>query len=105
MNAVSIQGDFFGRGEVYPDILIPAHKVAVELDSPGRDGDGHRGVRAESDRNKDLKLREVGWRVIRVRLGGLPDVEHADCVSGSGVSARLVNEVVALVQRRRPTSV
>ena len=75
-NAVSIEGDVFGRGEVTPDILMP-NRVAVEVDSPGRSGECHTGPREDADRMKDGALANAGWKVIRLRLGGLGPLESA----------------------------
>lgn len=99
INAISIHGDFFGRGEVYPDIIIPALRVAIEVDSPGRHRDLHVGPRAEADRIKDRKLGEVGWRVIRVRLAGLPPVDSAECILGKSASRAVVEEVIRLIDQ------
>ena len=77
-NAVSIEGDVFGRGEVTPDILMP-NRVAVEVDSPGRSGEWHTGPREDADRMKDEALTNAGWKVVRLRLGGLGPLESATC--------------------------
>lgn len=76
-NAVSTDGFLFNRGEVTPDILITDGRVAVEVDSPGRDGEGHRGTREDADRLKDAALVRAGWSVVRLRLGGLESLDSA----------------------------
>lgn len=103
-NAVRIKGDFYGFKHVLPDILIPDLRIAVELDSPGRDQDGHRGAKAERDRLKDAKLADVGWTVIRVRVGGLEDVDHARCVVAKSLTKTALTEVVDLVAELAHTS-
>lgn len=104
-NAVRIDGDFYGFKHVLPDILIPRLRVAVELDSPGRDGDAHRGQYAERDRVKDEKLREVGWTVVRVRIDGLEAVDHADCVVSKSLTKDAIAQVVALVDHISRTGI
>lgn len=76
-NAVSTDGFLFNRGEVTPDILIVDGRVAVEVDSPGRHGRGHRGTREDADRLKDAALVGAGWSVVRLRLGGLESLDSA----------------------------
>jgi hypothetical protein len=98
-NAVRINGDFYGFKHVLPDILIPGLRVAVELDSPGRDGDRHIGDKGDRDRLKDSKLADVAWTVIRVRIGGLPAVDHAACVVAKSLTASAVAETIALVEQ------
>lgn len=98
-NAVRIFGDFYGFKHVLPDILLSQRRIAVELDSPGRYGDGHSGAAAERDRLKDEKLTEVGWTVIRVRIGGLEAVDHAECVIAMSLTKAAITEVVALINQ------
>ncbi|MDJ0338214.1 hypothetical protein [Cryobacterium sp. PH31-O1] len=74
VNAIKISRTFFGKPEVWPDIIIPGLMVAIEYDDPGRDGLSHRGLKEASDREKDAALNEVGWEVIRVRAGGLDEL-------------------------------
>lgn len=89
VNAVKISRTFYGKPEVWPDIIIPALKIAIEYDDPGRDGTAHRGLKEASDREKDAALAEVGWEVIRVRCGGLGELG-----SYSIVCPRLSNAVI-----------
>ncbi|UOE45004.1 hypothetical protein [Agromyces larvae] len=97
VNAVHVRRTFHGRTVVWPDILVPALRIAIEYDDPGRSGRSHRGLREASDLEKDEALREVGWEVIRVRGGGLgPLGRH------SVVCRAITNEVAdAVVARMR----
>lgn len=100
VNRIRIARTFHGRTEVWPDIIIPALKVAIEYDSPGRDGAWHRGMREASDLEKDDALREVGWEVIRVRTGGLEPLGRY-CVIASGPTRKAAEEVIALLEKIR----
>ncbi|HLP23344.1 MAG TPA: hypothetical protein VK139_04805 [Microbacteriaceae bacterium] len=100
VNRVRIAGSFHGRNEVWPDIVIPALKVAIEYDSPGRGGDWHRGLREASDREKDALLADVGWEVIRVRTGSLEPLGKWS-LSANGPTAKLADEIVAMLERIR----
>ena len=62
---------FFDHVEVWPDILLPELRIAVEYDSTGRFGLEHVGKREEADRRKDRVLRGAGWEVVRIRTGRL----------------------------------
>ena len=53
---------------------------------------------SDRDRVKDEKLHQVGWTVVRVRIGGLEAVDHAHCV----VSKSLTNDAIA--QKVHPMS-
>ena len=77
VNAVRIARTFFGRQEVWPDILVPQLRIAVEYDDPGRSRRAHMGLKEASDLEKDDALREVGWEVVRIRAGGLDGVRAA----------------------------
>jgi len=96
VNAIRINRTFYGKPEVWPDIIIPALRVAIEYDSPGRDKTSHRGLKEASDREKDAALEEVGWAVIRVRADGLAALGPYSIVC-SGVSAGVVDEVLRLL--------
>ncbi|MGY4857829.1 hypothetical protein [Cryobacterium sp. AP23] len=96
VNAIRINRSFYGKPEVWPDIIIPALKVAIEYDSPGRDKTSHRGLKEVSDREKDAALEEVGWAVIRVRADGLDPVGRYS-IACSGVTAGLVEEVLTML--------
>ncbi|QEO13066.1 hypothetical protein FLP10_00520 [Agromyces intestinalis] len=115
VNAVHIRRTFHGRTVVWPDILVPALRVAIEYDDPGRGGRSHRGLREASDLEKDAALREVGWEVIRVRGGGLGPLGRYSIVCTSithhvadAVLAHLRDirgvEAVAAIARTEPES-
>lgn len=71
MNAVRISRPFFDHLEVWPDILLPELRVAIEYDSTGRFGLEHVGSREDADRRKDRMLRAARWEVVRIRTGKL----------------------------------
>ncbi|TFC87674.1 hypothetical protein E3T19_11740 [Cryobacterium sp. TMT4-31] len=96
VNAIRINRTFYGKPEVWPDIIIPAVKVAIEYDSPGRDKTAHRGLKVVSDREKDAALEEVGWAVIRVRADGLESLGPHSIVT-VGVTAALVDEILVML--------
>ena len=100
VNRIRIARPFHGRSEVWPDIVIPALKVAIEYDSPGPGGGWHRGLRKASDLDKDEALREVGWEVIRVRTGGLEPLGRY-CVIASGPTQKAAAEVLSLLETIR----
>ncbi|AWB95444.1 hypothetical protein DCE93_07035 [Agromyces badenianii] len=100
VNAVRIARMFYGKQEVWPDILIPQLRVAVEYDDPGRSRRAHRGLKAGSDVEKDEALREVGWEVIRIRAGGL-DALGPHSIVCSSLTVAAVDEVIALLRRIR----
>ena len=70
-NAVRVARPFFDHVEVWPDILLPELRIAIEYDSPGRFGLEHVGQREETDRRKDRALRAAHWEVVRIRTGKL----------------------------------
>lgn len=78
LNAVRVARPFFDHLEVWPDILLPELRIAVEYDSTGRHGLEHVGAREQSDRRKDALLRASGWEVVRVRTGKLPPIGPYD---------------------------
>ena len=71
LNAVRVGRPFFEHLEVWPDIVLPELRVAVEYDSTGRHGLEHVGKREAADRRKDRTLRAAGWEVVRIRTGKL----------------------------------
>ena len=71
LNAVRVARPFFDHVEVWPDLVLPELRIAVEYDSIGRHGLEHVGRREDADRRKDRALRSAGWEVIRVRTGAL----------------------------------
>jgi len=92
-NAVRVRTPFFGRLEVWPDLVLPELAIAVEFDTIGRAGDEHVGERERVDRRKDRLLAEVGWVVIRLRCRPLRALGPYDLVV-PGVSARAADELV-----------
>ena len=85
-NAVRVLRPFFDHVEVWPDILLPELRVAIEYDSTGRHGLEHVGRREAADRRKDRALRAAHWEVIRVRAGKLEPLGPHDLrVSSIGV--------------------
>ena len=70
-NAVKVGRPFFDHVEVWPDILLPELRIAIEYDSPGRFGLEHVGGREQADRRKDRVLRAAHWEVVRIRTGKL----------------------------------
>ena len=100
VNAVRIARMFYGQQEVWPDILVPQLRIAVEYDDPGKSRRAHRGLKEASDTEKDEALREVGWEVIRIRAGGLEALgEHS--IVCRALTIEIVDEVVALMRRIR----
>lgn len=71
LNAVRVARPFFDHLEVWPDILLPELRVAIEYDSTGRHGLEHVGKKEDSDRRKDRALRAAKWEVVRLRTGRL----------------------------------
>jgi very-short-patch-repair endonuclease len=100
VNAITINRTFYGKPEVWPDIIIPALKVAIEYDDPGRDRTAHRGLKEVSDREKDAALAEVGWEVIRVRGGGLGPLGPHSIVC-AGITPAAVEQILQLLREIR----
>jgi very-short-patch-repair endonuclease len=96
-NAVRTARMFYGRQEVWPDILVAELRIAIEYDDPGRSGRAHRGLKEGSDQEKDAALREVGWEVIRIRGGGLPPLGPYSIACRS-VTADVADQVVRLMR-------
>jgi very-short-patch-repair endonuclease len=86
VNAVRVRRPFFDHLEVWPDILVPELRIAVEYDSTGRHGLEHVGRREEADRRKDRTLRAAGWEVVRIRTGRLEKLGPHD-LQLSGLTA------------------
>jgi very-short-patch-repair endonuclease len=99
-NAVRVARPFFHHVEVWPDILLPELKVAIEYDTVGRDGLEHVGRREEVDRKKDRLLRAVGWEVIRIRVGRLLPIGPFDIIT-AGVSAALIDRILDRIAEAR----
>lgn len=71
VNAVKVARPFFRHTEVWPDIVLPELRIAVEYDTVGRHGLEHVGKRQDADLRKDRALRAAGWEVVRIRTGKL----------------------------------
>ena len=97
MNAIRLARPFFDHLEVWPDIVIPELRVAIEYDSTGRHGLEHVGKREAADRRKDRAIRGVGWEVVRVRTGKLPPLGPHD-LQVTGVTRKTF---VALIDELR----
>ncbi|WP_109212125.1 MULTISPECIES: zinc-ribbon domain-containing protein [Microbacterium] len=70
-NAIRTARPFFDHLEVWPDILLPELRIAVEYDTVGKHGLEHVGRREDVDRRKDRAVRASGWEVVRLRTGKL----------------------------------
>ena len=81
--AIRVRQPFFDHLEVWPDILIPELRVAIEYDSTGRHGLEHVGPREAADRRKDRAVRAARWEVIRIRTGKLQKLGPHDLQVGS----------------------
>lgn len=85
LNAVRVTRPFFEHVEVWPDIVMPELRIAVEYDSTGRHGLEHVGKRRDADLRKDRALRSARWEVVRIRTGRLEKLGPWDLqVSGTG---------------------
>ena len=93
VNAVKVSRPFFRHTEVWPDILLPELRVAIEYDTVGRHGLEHVGKRQEADLRKDRALRAAGWEVIRIRTGTLEPLGPHD-LQMSSVSSRGVERIL-----------
>jgi len=99
LNAIRIARPFFDHVEVWPDILLPELRVALEYDSTGRHGLEHVGKRQQVDERKDRAVRSSGWEVVRVRTGRLPALGAHDIIA-SGLTkntyVRIIDELRAI---------
>lgn len=93
LTAVRTRTPFFGRLEVWPDIVIAELGIAIELDTIGRNADEHVGRREVADRRKDRLLAEVGWSVIRMRCRPLRALGPDD-LEVAGVSRAAVDALI-----------
>lgn len=100
VNAVRTARMFYGKQEVWPDILVPQLRIAVEYDDPGRSRRAHLGLKEASDVEKDEALREVGWEVIRIRAGGLEALGPYSIVCRN-LTIAVADEVVSIMRRIR----
>ena len=85
---------------MWPDILVPALRIAVEYDDPGRVRRAHLGLKEASDREKDDALAEVGWEVIRIRAGGLESL-GANSVVCATLNLGAIDAVIARMREIR----
>ena len=83
LNAIRAARPFFDHVEVWPDILLPELRVAIEYDTVGRHGLEHVGKREEADRRKDRVVRASGWEVVRIRTGRLEPLGPHDLQLGA----------------------
>jgi hypothetical protein len=90
VNAVRVSQPFFDHVEVWPDIVIPELRIAVEYDSPGRHGLEHVGRHEQKDRRKDRALRAARWEVVRIRTGRLEKLGPHD-IQVSGIGRRTMS--------------
>lgn len=93
MNAVKVARPFFEHVEVWPDILLPELRVAIEYDSTGRHGLEHVGDREDADRRKDRLLRAAKWEVVRIRTSKLEKLGPYD-LQVSSITRRSLERVI-----------
>lgn len=93
MNAVKVYRPFFRHTEVWPDIVLPELRVALEYDTIGRHGLEHVGRRQDVDLRKDRTLRAAGWEVVRVRTGRLEPLGPHD-LQMSSITTRGVDRIL-----------
>jgi hypothetical protein len=92
--AVRVGQAFFRHLEVWPDVLLPELRIAVEYDSPGRHGLEHVGHREDADRRKDRILRAAGWEVVRIRAGRLERLGAHDIQVSAKVGPRELDRLI-----------
>jgi hypothetical protein len=97
VNAVRVARPFFSHLEVWPDILLPELRIAVEYDSTGRHGLEHVGKREDADRRKDRALRAARWEVVRIRTGKLEKLGPYD-VQLSSVGRRGIDRLIDVLR-------
>lgn len=105
LTALRVARPFFRHLEVWPDLLLPELRIAVEYDSIGRHGLEHVGEREATDRRKDRAVRSAGWEVIRLRTGKLPPLGPHDVRIGAWNARALARLVDALRDIRGPLMV
>lgn len=93
VNAVKVARPFFRHTEVWPDIVLPELRIAIEYDTVGRHGLEHVGKRQDADLRKDRALRAAGWEVVRLRTGKLERLGPHD-LAFTSVSAKSVARVI-----------
>ncbi|MEW2459459.1 zinc-ribbon domain-containing protein [Microbacterium sp. NPDC047426] len=100
LNAIKVVRPFFRHTEVWPDILLPELRVAIEYDSVGRHGLEHVGKREEADRRKDRAVRGAGWEVVRLRTGPLAPLGPYD-VQLTGLGRAAIDRLVERLREIR----
>ncbi|UPL09943.1 zinc-ribbon domain-containing protein [Microbacterium sufflavum] len=100
LNAIKVVRPFFRHTEVWPDILLPELRVAIEYDSVGRHGLEHVGTREEADRRKDRAVRGAGWEVVRLRTGPLESLGPYD-VQLTGLGRVAIDRLVERLREIR----
>lgn len=95
-NAIVVPRTSWGARWFYPDMMVPGSRVVIEYDSPGPSGRAHGGQ--SHDRERDRLLRQFGWEVIRVRVGGLPALGPHDIV-GARLSVALADAAAGEYRR------
>ncbi|MFE5408511.1 zinc-ribbon domain-containing protein [Microbacterium sp. NPDC056569] len=98
--AIRTARPFFDHLEVWPDILLPELRIALEYDTVGRHGLEHVGKREEADRRKDRAVRAAGWEVVRVRTGKLEPIGPHDIVMSAWTtrSSRLLVDALRSIR-------
>jgi hypothetical protein len=77
-----------------PDYLIPDSKVCIEIDPENTHVD-----RVDQDRGRNALLAAAGWRVVRLRLGGLEAIGDGDVVTDrSGATLAAVAALVEAIE-------
>lgn len=99
-NAVKVGRPFFDHLEVWPDILLPELRIAIEYDSPGKFGLEHVGAREDADRRKDRALRAAKWEVVRIRTGKLEKLGPFD-LQVSSVGRRGMDQLIETLRSIR----
>lgn len=94
LNAIRVKQPFFNHLEIWPDIVLPELRVAIEYDTLGRDSLEHVGRREVVDRRKDRMLRSTGWDVVRVRCGKLQPLGPHDVHSSGSITGKLIDRIV-----------
>ncbi|WP_341957612.1 zinc-ribbon domain-containing protein [Microbacterium sp. LWH13-1.2] len=97
VNAVKVSRPFFRHTEVWPDILLPELRVAIEYDTVGRHGLEHVGKRQDADLRKDRALRAADWEVMRIRIGKLEPLGPHDLQIAS-FTPRSVDRVIDILR-------
>ncbi|MET0811730.1 MAG: zinc-ribbon domain-containing protein, partial [Microbacterium sp.] len=95
--AVKVARPFFDHVEVWPDILLPELRIAIEYDSTGRHGLEHVGTREAADRRKDRALRAAHWEVVRIRTGKLEKLGPYD-LQLSSMSRKSIDRVIDVLR-------